>query len=122
MCHSQASGHLRQIVVVLEAKMVGALDPSYPTVRTYSTGPAAGGAATVSRTPATSLLALRIPNAATTSKTPRMINQMPTTLVRIAMDSNGDASMTTPATRLMAPMKISQPRPGSVGSLIADTA
>ena len=33
----------------------------------------------------------------------------------------GQASITTPAIRLMTPKKISQPRPGSVGSLIAET-
>ena len=50
------------------------------------------------------------------------MSQMPTTSVNVAIDSNGDASITMPASRLTTPMKISQPRPGSVGSLIAETA
>ena len=47
---------------------------------------------------------------------------MPTTSVsRLSSDRNGQASITTPAIRLMMPTKMFQPRPGSVGSLIAET-
>ncbi len=49
------------------------------------------------------------------------ISQTPTTIARVRIDSNGEAITTTPAMRLITPMKMFQPRPGSVGSLMAAT-
>ena len=69
----------------------------------------------------TVLAALRMPNADTTSKTPMTISQMPTTMARVRIDSNGEAITTMPAMRLITPTKICQPRPGRVGSLMAAT-
>src|SRR5215831_5011755 len=66
----------------------------------YPVDSAAGGVASFSRTVPMFLLALRMPNAETTSNTPMTISQTPTTRVRAAIDSNGDASITTPAIRL----------------------
>ena len=62
-----------------------------------------------------------MPNADTTSNTPRTINQTPTTMARVTIDSNGEAITTTPATRLMTPMKMFHPLAGRVGSLMAAT-
>ena len=64
------------------------------------------------------LAALRIPNADTTSNTPMTISQTPTTMASVRMDSNGEAITTTPAMRLISPMKMFQPLAGRVGSLI----
>ena len=59
-----------------------------------------------------------MPNADTTSNTPRTISQTPTTMARVTIDSNGEAITTTPAMRLITPMKMFQPLAGRVG--IAD--
>ncbi|CFS32705.1 Uncharacterised protein [Mycobacterium tuberculosis] len=52
---------------------------------------------------------------------PITTSQMPTTNASIQMDSNGDAITTMPAMRLITPTKMDHPRPGSIGSLIAET-
>lgn len=56
------------------------------------------------------------------SHVPITTSQMPTTNASIQMDSNGDAITTMPAMRLITPTKMDHPRPGSIGSLIAETA
>lgn len=55
------------------------------------------------------------------SHVPITTSQMPTTNASIQMDSNGDAITTMPAMRLITPTKMDHPRPGSIGSLIAET-
>ena len=62
-----------------------------------------------------------MPNADTTSNTPMTISQTPTTIASVRMDSNGEAITTTPAMRLISPMKMFQPLAGRVGSLTAAT-
>ena len=61
-----------------------------------------------------------MPNDDTISKTPMTTNQTPTTIARVAIDSNGDARTTMPASRLITPTKIDHPRPGRFGSLMAE--
>jgi hypothetical protein len=62
-----------------------------------------------------------MPNEETISNAPMTTNQMPTTIARVMIDWNGDASTTMPAIRLITPTKIDHPRPGGVGSLMAET-
>ena len=61
---------------------------------------------------------LRMPNEETISNAPMTTNQIPTTIARVMIDSNGDAITTMPAIRLITPTKIDHPRPGRCG--IAD--
>lgn len=62
-----------------------------------------------------------MPNDCTISNTPMMTNQTPATIARVMIDANGDARTTMPASRLITPTKIDHPRPGSAGSLMAET-
>ena len=66
--------------------------------------------------------ALRIPNACTISNAPITTSQLPTTTVNNASESNGQDRTTMPAIKLITPKKITHPRPGRPGSLIADAA
>jgi len=60
-------------------------------------------------------------NADTISNMPMTISQTPTTTANVTIDSNGAASTTIPAIRLITPKKMFQPRAGKAGSSMAGT-